>query len=141
MFTRFSILGLIELTAVVAFVLANDRLFFRGGGDLISNVLVTGGLTGVYLGIRRRSDDRFASVLKSSGIWAAVVTVGNGVPMAMIVSERFRLQEHIEFTWVSTGRGLLGSALILTILGGGFGMLLALVPAAIIARWKHSYSR
>ena len=134
---RFTILRLMELTAVVAVIIAADRSVLGGGPQrLLFTFPVIGGLAGAYLGIRLRSADTFEQTVKSARLWAAVVSLINGLIVGIIVAERWRDYDYFE--WTRDWFQFVLTLTITTIVSTSAAMLLSMAPAAYISSRKRA---
>src|SRR5688500_6624561 len=130
---RFSILALMELTAVVAIIIVADRAILKIGPIAFRPGLVAvGALAGAYVGIRYRPDDTFEQIVKSARFWGAIVSLINGLIVGIVIVEGFRAMGYFEWSrdWFQFAELVLIVALISTSLG----MFIAMPPAAYIAR-------
>src|SRR5215204_6219094 len=101
--TRFTILGLMELTALIGLVIGADRiafsllpmtLFFVGA------IAIINAMAGAYLGMRLRGNHTLPSTVRSAGISTIGVSLLNSLVVGAIVAEGFRRGTGGEyFSW------------------------------------------
>jgi ABC-type polysaccharide/polyol phosphate export permease len=137
---RFTVLGLLEFTAVVGMILAADRVLLAVGRGyppvLFGGLILTASIPGAYAGFRLRRENTSEAVIKSARLTSTLVSLGNSVAVLAIMiitaaSER-------------TGRGQFGVdwigitvvIVMLSLVSTGCGMLLALIPAAFVEKGK-----
>jgi hypothetical protein len=133
---RFSIFRLMELTALIAAIIAADRLVLIGG---LQRFMLTfpaiGGVAGAYLGIRLRTGDSFEQIVKSVRMCAAVVSLINGSIVGVIIAEGWR--QYGYFDWSRGWFQFVLMVVISIILSTSAAMLLCMPFAAYIASLRR----
>jgi hypothetical protein len=136
MAARFTILGLMELTALIAIILAADRVVFGMGPQaFFVGTIAIGGTAGAYAGFRLRRDDTMESVIRSARLWSAILSLLNALAIGMMAAQGFRAYDYFE--WRRDWLQLTMVVIMITPIGTALGMLLAMAPAAYLAIHKR----
>ena len=141
--SRFSLLQLGEVTAIVGATLAADRLppLWRGGGlwPVLLLIVLCGTLTGVYLGIRWNWRKDAWSIISSAGIAAAIATLLNAIRIGVMVAEDLRRStDGAYFDWSKDWPQLFGWILGVTMVSTILAPVCSMIPAFVLQRLRHN---
>jgi hypothetical protein len=138
---RFSLLQLVELTAMIASGFAIDHITLLNGSGWMPAVLklsVWGSIVGAYAGLRWSSKRTAAKISVTAAITAVIATFLNASRVGVSVAEDLRRAAYFE--WSSDWPSLLGYICGVTLAAATLALLLALAfhaLASVIARFRQ----
>ena len=105
--TRFTILTLMEFTAVVGLLVGADRVAFQFRPSplaFIGVIATINAITGAYLGVRLRRTNSLEATIRSARFMSVCVSVLNSLVIGAIVADRLRISTSGEyFSWSRSG--------------------------------------
>jgi hypothetical protein len=137
--TRFTILGLMEFTALIGLIIGADRMAFRLlpiAWTFVGAIATINAMSGAYLGIRLRGGQGLESTIRSARVTSICVSLVNSLVIAAILAEGVRRRaangEYVDWSrvWIEV---LLDVAFVSTV-STASGMLLSMFFVAV---WEY----
>jgi hypothetical protein len=135
---RFSVLRLMELTALIGATIAVDQVVLTSGGtlSLLSPFLIlVGGISGAYVGLRLTTKRSFWTFIGTTAVASACVTLPNALALAILAAEGLRRSTGGEFfQWGRDWHVFLEAVLVVIVFAIAIGVLFITFPALLLSR-------